>query len=74
MLPAKDWQLRWLCRNCESCEGVQLCAAVHRADMAAPKRDYDYLFKLVIIGDSGVGKSSLLLRFAVRIGRIAAAT
>jgi putative ribosome biogenesis GTPase RsgA len=30
------------------------------------KRDYDYLFKLVLIGDSGVGKSCLLLRFAVR--------
>jgi len=29
------------------------------------KRDYDYLFKLVLIGDSGVGKSCLLLRFAV---------
>lgn len=28
------------------------------------KHDYDYLFKLVLIGDSGVGKSSLLLRFA----------
>lgn len=27
-------------------------------------RDYDYLFKLLIIGDAGVGKSSLLLRFA----------
>lgn len=26
--------------------------------------DYDHLFKLLIIGDSGVGKSSLLLRFA----------
>lgn len=32
------------------------------------KRDYDYLFKLVLIGDSGVGKSCLLLRFAVRGG------
>jgi len=27
-------------------------------------RDYDHLFKLLIIGDSGVGKSSLLVRFA----------
>jgi len=27
-------------------------------------RDYDHLFKLFIIGDSGVGKSSILLRFA----------
>ncbi|TKR58004.1 hypothetical protein L596_030633 [Steinernema carpocapsae] len=30
----------------------------------AGSRDYDHLFKLLIIGDSGVGKSSLLLRFA----------
>jgi len=28
------------------------------------KPDYDYLFILVLIGDSGVGKSCLLLRFA----------
>ncbi|CAE7278129.1 YPT1 [Symbiodinium natans] len=28
------------------------------------KRDYDHLFKLVLIGDSGTGKSCLLLRFA----------
>ena len=27
-------------------------------------KDYDHLFKLLIIGDSGVGKSSLLLRFS----------
>lgn len=27
-------------------------------------REYDHLFKLLIIGDSGVGKSSLLVRFA----------
>ena len=27
------------------------------------KQGYDHLFKLLIIGDSGVGKSSILLRF-----------
>ncbi|CAI4230309.1 unnamed protein product [Auanema sp. JU1783] len=30
----------------------------------ASAKDYDHLFKLLIIGDSGVGKSSLLLRFS----------
>ncbi len=33
---------------------------------SSKQRDYDFLFKLVLIGDSGVGKSCLLLRFAVR--------
>ncbi|KAK7245064.1 hypothetical protein RIF29_39895 [Crotalaria pallida] len=28
-----------------------------------PRADYDYLLKLLLIGDSGVGKSCLLLRF-----------
>jgi len=32
--------------------------------MSSVKRDYDFLFKLVLIGDSSVGKSCLLLRFA----------
>jgi len=31
--------------------------------MAQPKKGYDYLFKLLLIGDTAVGKSSLLLRF-----------
>jgi Ras-related protein Rab-1A len=29
-----------------------------------PELEYDHLFKLLIIGDSGVGKTNLLLRFA----------
>uniref|UniRef100_A0A915N4Q6 Uncharacterized protein n=1 Tax=Meloidogyne javanica TaxID=6303 RepID=A0A915N4Q6_MELJA len=32
--------------------------------MAAMNPEYDYLFKLLLIGDSGVGKSCILLRFA----------
>lgn len=28
------------------------------------ERPYDHLFKFLIIGDAGVGKSALLLRFA----------
>lgn len=29
--------------------------------------DYDYLFKIIIIGDSGIGKSAILYRFADNI-------
>ncbi len=32
--------------------------------LMAAATEYDYLFKLLLIGDSGVGKSCLLLRFA----------
>ncbi|EFN59509.1 hypothetical protein CHLNCDRAFT_33935 [Chlorella variabilis] len=32
--------------------------------MGSRRQDYDYLIKLLLIGDSGVGKSCLLLRFA----------
>ena len=32
--------------------------------MAGMNPEYDFLFKLLLIGDSGVGKSCLLLRFA----------
>ena len=28
------------------------------------KKEYDYQYKFVMVGDSAVGKSSLLLRFA----------
>lgn len=34
------------------------------ASPATMNPEYDYLFKLLLIGDSGVGKSCLLLRFA----------
>ena len=34
------------------------------AARAVGEEVYDYLFKLLLIGDSGVGKSSLLLRFS----------
>lgn len=34
------------------------------APLTYRRRRYDYLFKLLLIGDSGVGKSCLLLRFA----------
>ena len=32
--------------------------------MARPSTQYDYLIKLLIIGDSGVGKTCFLLRFS----------
>ncbi|EGV99916.1 Ras-related protein Rab-1A [Cricetulus griseus] len=32
--------------------------------MSSMNKEYDNLFKLLLIGDSGVGKSCLLLRFA----------
>ncbi len=32
--------------------------------MANINQDYDYLFKLLLIGNSSVGKSSILLRFS----------
>ena len=28
------------------------------------QEDYDYLFKILLIGDAAVGKSSILLRYA----------
>eukprot|EP01084_Bolivina_argentea_P089630 161687_1 len=35
----------------------------HRGDHALKKTNYDHLFKITIIGDAGVGKSSLMRRF-----------
>ena len=46
---------------------LTLASAVAVRTMA---QEYDYVFKLVLIGDSGVGKSCLLMRYAkVRGGR-----
>ena len=36
----------------------------NRSNRAATDDEYDYLFKIVLVGDSGVGKSNLLARFA----------
>ncbi|VBB18303.1 hypothetical protein YASMINEVIRUS_766 [Yasminevirus sp. GU-2018] len=36
----------------------------NQSQIQSSNGDYDYLVKLLIVGDSGVGKSSLLLRFA----------
>merc|ERR1712070_387623 len=38
--------------------------ALQLSPLAIMNPEYDYLFKLLLIGDSGVGKSCLLLRFA----------
>ncbi|GMH12768.1 hypothetical protein Nepgr_014609 [Nepenthes gracilis] len=52
--------------NGSSC--LLLSGFVRYLSMAAPparaRADYDYLIKLLLIGDSGVGKSCLLLRFS----------
>ena len=57
-------------RFSEALTTALLCHPQHlQAPEAAPFKmsmnpEYDYLFKLLLIGDSGVGKSCLLLRFA----------
>ena len=39
-------------------------ASLHRVVMSAPlSGHYDHIFKILLIGDAGVGKSSILLRF-----------
>lgn len=49
--PAGDWQ----------CVSQYKAVVLTRSHVSCS----DYLFKLLLIGDSGVGKSCLLLRFAV---------
>jgi len=47
----------------QSLTACTLCTSVDQVLTHGCHR-YDYLFKLLLIGDSGVGKSCLLLRFA----------
>ena len=42
------------------CRTITTC----HAESNAMAKTYDYLFKLLLIGDSAVGKTSLLFRFA----------
>jgi len=52
------------CNKKESPKGVSGINVSHDEGGQSEASEYDYLFKLLIIGDSGVGKSCLLLRFS----------
>lgn len=53
------WSLEFPGRDDTSEEGVS--GHTDRLNMA---KTYDYLFKLLLIGDSGVGKTCVLFRFS----------
>ena len=45
--------------------GTRVCSFPNAmSSSGTPRKKYDHLVKLLLIGDSGVGKSCLLLRFA----------
>ena len=51
-------------KNADETAAVAEAAEAPSKQNDATLLEYDYLFKLLLIGDSGVGKSCLLLRFA----------
>lgn len=53
-----------LTTNLRYCPFPPSCLVAYLDDEIMHASEYDYLFKLLLIGDSGVGKSCLLLRFA----------
>lgn len=63
VLSNMTWLLYLSCFGCLSVETSRVDDFYHFACLHS-----DYLFKLLLIGDSGVGKSCLLLRFAVSVG------
>jgi len=55
--PSKSWRV---CPHTET-KGLILRTPVEDSNMA---KTYDFLFKLLLIGDSGVGKTCILVRFS----------
>uniref|UniRef100_A0A8C3P2H9 Ras-related protein Rab-25 n=2 Tax=Timaliidae TaxID=9173 RepID=A0A8C3P2H9_9PASS len=47
----------------EETQGGPARAGGSRGDMGSPEEDYNFVFKVVLIGESGVGKTNLLSRF-----------
>jgi small GTP-binding protein len=51
--------------NCNKAETDTSSTTIQTQQQQQPKNvDYDYMCKLLLLGDSGVGKSALMMRFA----------
>ena len=44
-----------------------MSSAYNKRHVTPLNREYDHLFKILLIGDSGVGKSCLLSRYADQV-------